>query len=266
MRTQHLFGFAAAMLTIAALPPMSGQAQINTTLADKDRAEIQALSPTYREALLTCKAEQYADLFATPGGYFASPSRGEVRERSALMEMVRSYDRCDAPPAKAPTGGGGPVSISDVKIEPAPEGAKARVPYTRGGGYYDDVYVKTPKGWRFKSRNVVSEQEIAVGFLVKDAIEIRQLAGDDHGHYENIYGDHDHPATPRGIGVAGKDARPFRSSGLRITVAKDGSVTGLAYLRDNGGHYEDVYMKTPEGWRIKDRKYVPPAGSEEHHH
>ena len=36
-------------------------------------------------------------------------------------------------------------------------------------------------------------------------------------------------------------------------------MTGLAYLRDNGGHYEDVYMKTAEGWRIKERKYVPPA-------
>jgi hypothetical protein len=42
-------------------------------------------------------------------------------------------------------------------------------------------------------------------------------------------------------------------------------VTGLAYLRDNGGHYEDVYMKTPEGWRIKERKYVAPASAEHHH-
>jgi len=265
MRTHHLLGFAAATVTLTVLTSTSGQAQINTTLTDKDRAEIQAIAVTYREALLTCKGEQYADLFATPGGYFASPSRGEVREKKALMEMVGSYDRCDAPPAKAPTGGGGPVSISDVKIEPAPEGAKALVPYTRGGGYYDDVYVKTPKGWKFKSRNVVSEAEIAVGFLAKDAIEIRQLAGDDHGHYENIYGDHDHAATPRGIGVEGKDARPFRSSGLRITVGRDGSVTGLAYLRDNGGHYEDVYMKTAEGWRIKERKYVAAAPAAHNH-
>ncbi len=264
MKTHHVLGLAAATLTLAVLASTSGEAQINTSLSDKDRAEIQALSVAYRQVLLTCKGEQYADLFATPGGYFGSPSRGEVRERSALMEMVGSYDRCDAPPAVAPTGGAGPVVITDVKIEPAPEGAKARVPYTRGGGYYDDVYVRTPKGWRFKSRNVVSEAELAVGFLVPDAIAIRQLAGDDHGHYENMYGEHDQPMSPRGIGVVGKDERPFRASGLRIAVGKDGVVTGLAYLRDNGGHYEDVYMKTSEGWRIKERKYVPPAAGHSH--
>src|SRR5688500_7177247 len=74
MRTHHLRGCAALTLTMAALASTSGQAQINTSLTDKDRAEIQALSVTYREALLTCRGAQYADLFATPGGYFASPS------------------------------------------------------------------------------------------------------------------------------------------------------------------------------------------------
>ena len=240
---------------MAALSSTSGKSQINTSLTDKDRAEIQALSTTYREALLTCKAEQYADLFATPGGYFASPSRGEVRERSALMEMVRSYDRCDAPPAKAPTGGGGPVSISDVKIEPAPEGAKARVPYTRGGGYYDDVYVKTPKGWRFKSRNVISDAELAAKITTEDFIAIRQLAGDDHGHYEDLYGPYNGKIGPRS---SWSEPQPFRSSGLKLTVEPDGSIHGVAYLRDNGGHYEDLYVKTPQGWRIKQRTYFPP--------
>ena len=33
----------------------------------------------------------------------------------------------------------------------------------------------------------------------------------------------------------------------------------LAYLRNNGGRYEDLYEKTPGGWRIKERKYTPPA-------
>ena len=64
-----------------------------------------------------------------------------------------------------------------------------------GGGYYDDVYVKTPKGWRFKSRNVVSDAEHAARLTTQDFIEIRQLAGDDHGHYENLYGRPDEPIT-----------------------------------------------------------------------
>src|SRR6266478_3286586 len=72
----------------------TGRAQINSTLSDQDRAEIRALSVIYRRALFGCKAAEYADLFATPGGYFGSSSRGEVRERDTLMEMVVSYDRC----------------------------------------------------------------------------------------------------------------------------------------------------------------------------
>ena len=46
-------------------------------------------------------AEQYADLFATPGGYFGSGARGEVRERKALIEMVVGYDRCKPADAAA---------------------------------------------------------------------------------------------------------------------------------------------------------------------
>jgi hypothetical protein len=45
---------------------------------------------------------------------------------------------------------------------------------------------------------------------------------------------------------------------LKLTVEPDGSIHGVAYLRDNGGHYEDLYVKTPQGWRIKQRTYFPP--------
>ena len=80
---------------------LRGGAQINKTLTEQDRAEIQALSVTYRRALFGCEADVYADLFATPGGYFGSSARGEVRERLALMEMVLSYDRCHTTPRPA---------------------------------------------------------------------------------------------------------------------------------------------------------------------
>ena len=77
------------------------------TVTEKDKAEIHALRPTYGPALIGCKPEAWANLYATPGGYFASGPRGEVREREALMEMVLSYERCDAPPAAAGGRGGG---------------------------------------------------------------------------------------------------------------------------------------------------------------
>ena len=251
-------------LTITMLSLTSLRAQVTTTLTDHDRTEIQALSAAYRPALFGCKGEAYADLFATPGGYFGSSSRGEVRERQALIEMVVGYDRChpsspnraSAEPTGAPSGQGRGATLPSPVIEWAPEGAKARIVNSSGGGYYDDVYVMTPKGWRFKSRNVVSDAEAAAHLTTQDFIEIRQLAGDDHGHYENLYGRPDGPISPRGSRT-GADDRPFRSAGLRLTPIPDG-VRGLAYLRDNGGHYEDVYMKTPQGWRIKERKYFPP--------
>jgi hypothetical protein len=243
--------WVALTLTMTALSPTPSEAQTNTSLTDQDRSQILALSTTYRQALFGCKAEEYADLFATPGGYFGSSSRGEVRERQALMEMVLSYDRCKSPAPPPATS-----SFPSPVIEPAPEGAKARIINSRGGGYYDDVYVKTPNGWRFKSRNVISDSELAAHLTTQDFIEIRQLAGDDHGHYENLYGDHDN-ISPRSV-TKGPDHRPFRTSGLRLTPTPEG-VRGTAYLRNNGGRYDDLYVKTPDGWRIKERVYVPPA-------
>src|SRR5579871_3247031 len=80
------------------------RAQANETLTEQDKAEIKALSVTYRRALFNCEADVYADLFATPGGYFGSGARGEVRERLALMEMVLSYDRCHTAPRPAEIG------------------------------------------------------------------------------------------------------------------------------------------------------------------
>jgi hypothetical protein len=127
---------------------------------------------------------------------------------------------------------------------------------TGGGGHYDDVYVKTPQGWRFKSRNVISDAEAAAHLTTRDFVEIRQLAGDDHGHYEDVYGEKG-KSTPRGM-TAGPDTRPFRGSGLVMTLTPEG-VQGTAYLRNNGGRYDDLYVKTPEGWRIKSRIYTRPS-------
>jgi hypothetical protein len=254
-----------ALATIVALSS-AAPAQITTTLTETDLAEIKALSVTYRRALFECKAEEYADLFATPGGYFSSGPRGEVRDRVSLMEMVLSYDRCPAPgraaapapaatPAAATGASGQGPRLPEPVYEWAPEGAKARIINSRGGGYYDDIYVKTPQGWRFKSRNVISDEELAAKLTTQDFIEIRYLAGDDHGHYENLYGPYGGEIGPHDPSK-GSVKKPFRTSGLKLAVAP-GGVKGLAYLRDNGGRYEDFYVKTPDGWRIKERHYFP---------
>lgn len=264
MRPVRRWGMAAMVLTLCAA---GAQAQVSYTpgpLTDKDKADIQGLWVAYRNTLFACDGESYANLFATPGGYFASAPRGEVREKKALMEMVVGYDRCklDAGPAAepaprnpTPVAGETGSRFPDAVIEAAPEGAKARIINGRGGGYYDDVYVRTPTGWKFKSRTVISDDELAAGLHTQDFIEIRALAGDDHGYYEDLYGQYNGDIKPRGLGKPGE---PFRTSGLKLTPAKDGTVHGLAYLRNNGGHYEDAYVKTPQGWRIKERKYFKP--------
>jgi hypothetical protein len=55
-------------------------------------------------------------------------------------------------------------AFSKVVIEPAAEGATGKV-YLPGrdpnssGGHYEDTYVKTAAGWRFKSRTYLSPKE-----------------------------------------------------------------------------------------------------------
>jgi hypothetical protein len=67
MRISRRQVWTALTVTMTVLGATRSSAQINTTLTEQDRAEIQALSTTYRRALFGCKAEEYADLFATPG-------------------------------------------------------------------------------------------------------------------------------------------------------------------------------------------------------
>ncbi|HVZ20033.1 MAG TPA: nuclear transport factor 2 family protein [Vicinamibacterales bacterium] len=260
MSTSRSYVCTALMLLTTVVSLTAAEVPVGP-LTDKDVAEIRQLSVTYRRALLTCHGEEYADLFATPGGYFSSGPRGEVRERAQLIEMVVGYDRCKQKPAAEPGTGGAPrVPATPPVIEWAPEGAKARIVNSRGGGYYDDVYVRTPHGWRFKSRNVIADNELAAKLTTKDFVDVRELAGDDHGHYDNVYGEYgdERNYTPR---TGPDDTRPFRSSGLRLVPTADGGMRGVAFLRNNGGRYDDLYVRTPDGWRIKQRVYTPPGGT-----
>jgi hypothetical protein len=216
-----------------------------STLTDQDRAQIHELAVSYGRALGTCAANEYAGLFAAPDGYFASGPRGKVAGRDKLIALVLSERHChdgsDRRPRNIPIG---------IDIEPSPEGATGNVFLGVNAGHYEDVYVKTAQGWRFKSHAYLSTQEEAAHLTARDFIEIRQLAGNDSGQFEDIY-------------LTAPEGKHFRSSGVVITPAPDGAV-GRAYLKNDGGHYDDVYVKTSHGWRFKSRIYVAPeeqAGS-----
>lgn len=215
------------------------------TLTPQDRAEIQELSAKYARTLGTCAAEEYADLFAPDTGYFASNIRGEVVGRERLIALVRSERHCVAPPPQASgNASAAPRPVPTVAIEISSTGPIGRADLGEKVGRYDDEYVKTPKGWRFKSRTVMTAQELAAGLTVQDVRAIRRLAGTDLGQFDDVY-------------VAGADGvKRFRASGVAMGLSADG-VTGRAFLKNNGGHYEDVYVRTPEGgWRFKSRLHV----------
>jgi hypothetical protein len=229
------------LLSTVWLARLDGQA----SLTAQDRTEIQNLVASYARALGTCAAEEYADLFAPGGGYFFSSIRGEVRTRESLILLVRSERHCN-PPATGTAAAPRPMNAPTVAIEPTSDGAKG-VASLGNAGSYEDVYVKTSKGWRFKARSVITPPEANAQLTARDFADIRRLAGDDRGQFDDVFVD-----TPNG--------KRFRSSGLTLAVIPEG-VKGTAILKHDGGRYEDVYVKDANGWRFKSRAYAPPSGA-----
>ena len=130
-------------------------------LTAEDYIEIQQLVSRYDFALDSGadNGYQYADLF-TPDGTF-----GRAKGRDALAALARGGRR-------------GPNFVRNFSgfaaITPSPEGAiglqyAEAVDFWEDGrpitpdhfGHYEDVYVKTPGGWRFKSRKFVNESQQA---------------------------------------------------------------------------------------------------------
>jgi hypothetical protein len=81
-----------------------------------------------------------------------------------LESLVTSEPFCK--PNAAPRANAMSHAFSKVVIEPSADGASGKV-YLPGrepntsGGHYEDVYVKTPAGWKFKSRTYLSPKEEA---------------------------------------------------------------------------------------------------------
>ncbi len=155
---------AKALMTLGLCVTVAGAAyaQSGKPLTDKDRADIRQLSDNYVTMLDTCKASGYASLFA-PDGAFISGPRGTLQGREKLEYLVTSERHCQP---DATTKSAISHAFSKVVIEPTPDGASGKV-YLPGrepntsGGHYEDLYVKTSDGWKFKSRTYLSPKEEA---------------------------------------------------------------------------------------------------------
>jgi hypothetical protein len=139
------------------------------TLTALDYIEIQQLVARYSRALDSCgnNGYDYADLY-TSDGWFAAGRNGQVgtkfQGRDRLAEAAGGASQnC----SKLNRDGGLWIhTTANHIITSSPEGATGTVdlvyPLERGAGFdvehmghvghYEDVYVKTSQGWRFKSR------------------------------------------------------------------------------------------------------------------
>lgn len=278
----------------------------------------------------------YADLYA-PDGIFTGTNQGP---------SGRSYQGREQLAALARGGKRGPAFVShyvtNVIIEPTADGAvgrtyvaifdignggngaKSRLDH---GGLYNDVYVKTGSGWRFKTRayyesksgepvqpppaligapRAFSRVPVATsrtsgrssttgpGLTVQDYIDIQQLVSrypyaldvdpDEGASYAKLFTPDAVFRQPRTEGrealakLAASaphgpqfvrhfitnhviDPTPEGATGKEYLVVIDIGENGMPSSIFLGGHYDDVYARTPEGWRFKTRTFVASASA-----
>jgi len=275
-----------------------------TTFTQADRDEIQSLSARYASALGTCQAEAYAGLF-TGDGIFYSGFRGNIQGRDQLVALVKSERQCQ-PGAERPArpgGGTGAPALQFSPLEARPGGAKMNVTLPNNGGVYEDVYAKTPAGWRFLNRSYYTPGELkarASGKPVlppQDVLDIQQLVarysytldngGEGGKALAELFTQDGVFVTPQAT-YAGREALLKMASGHRpgqgpayvrnfatnaLLEATPEGARGRVYavviaIGENnqpssvfaGGHFEDTYVKTQQGWRFKRRQFMPNEG------
>ena len=156
---------AFAVAAILALPTVS-RAQKPMELTALDYIQIQQLVAKYARAIDTCSNNgyDYADLY-TPDGVFLPDVQGKqipgIQGREKLAEVSGGGSKgCKNVPWIEQ--GVHHIYVNHI-ITPTPEGAKGTVDMMMIGlagdpnkiesdGYYEDTYVKTAQGWRFKER------------------------------------------------------------------------------------------------------------------
>jgi len=333
MAMRKVLTVAALSLTILALGTSAQQPTSPTpVLSALDYLEIEQLVYRYGYALDTGADNgfAYADLYApdaTFTGTNQGPSGRSYQGRDRLAALARGGRRApnfvshyvmNVVIEPAPGGAVGRTYVGILDIGNGGNGAKSRVDH---GGLYNDVYVKTPQGWRFKSRSYfestsgspVQPPPATLGvpralnaapassattpgsgprLTAEDYIEIQQLVArypyaldqnpDEGRSYANLFTPDAVFRQPRTEGRQNlatmasraphgpKYTRHFLANhvieatadgaiGKQYLVAVDIGEMGQPSSIFLGGHYEDMYAKTAEGWRFKTRTFIASA-------
>ena len=287
------------------------------TLSAFDYVAIQGLVASYGHALDNGFAQAdngpaYAGLFTQDGVAFRrlrgfGPLAAIARAQPHGPRYARHFltNVTIAPSAEGATG-----EQYLIVIDP-PEGGKPGRLFL--GGHYEDIYVMTRGGWRYKSRTLfnanlgaetattappsepmpapvrlaAASTSGAPKLSSEDYVEIQQLVSryafaldtaDANGYtYADLFtadgtfngtkGRDALAALPRGPrrgplhvrnygGLAMVEATADGATGIQYAQAMDFEPGGRTGVLDHFGYYEDVYARTPQGWRFKSRRFV----------
>lgn len=154
-----------AYLSVGSSP--AAGAQQATGLTPADYIEIQQLVARYAHAIDTCSNNgyDYADLYAPDGEYSNSRSATMWRGRDRLAEAAGGGSRgCEKLKTRdaqnrshvianhvIEASPGGAIGKSYL-VYPGAQGEHSDADHSGHVGGYQDEYVKTADGWRFKSR------------------------------------------------------------------------------------------------------------------
>jgi hypothetical protein len=158
-------------LAMLAVTHAQGKKNRPMVLSGTDYAQIQQLSAQYSHAIDTCADDgyEYARLY-TPDGVFidmwtqaaidAGGAKWQGREK--LREISSGLNVTGSPCSSPRFNGSVSHLILNLVITPTAEGATGNSYMIELGGRdpnqitrmgnYEDVYLKTPEGWRFKTR------------------------------------------------------------------------------------------------------------------
>lgn len=280
-----------AVLTLVALW-LGGAAEVHgqatAALSAQDRLEIQQLATRYAIALDTRRddGKALADLFTADGELVGL--RGSAKGRADLAALaLRGVMSVERPVVNVshfsmnhviqPSAGGATGKEYVVVVNFGPDD-KPGGEFSNIGGHYEDAYVKTPAGWRFRRRQYIPAKPTArppqataastasapsaatpqagqsvTALTADDYIAIRALANsaaytldtgtDGRLNVRHYMSNHLIEASPEG------------ARGKVYAMVLDLGDGSRATAVNMGGHYEDVYVKAAAGWQIKSRQF-----------